>query len=592
MDTELGPRLRTIYACLSQARRSELGLLLLLMPATAVAEALTVASIVPFIAVLTAQPLAPAMRAVVEPVLATGIGSPLLTIATLFTIIVLMTAVLRLALSWVSRHFAFAFGHEIAVEILRRLLGQPYSYHLQRHSSEHLAVLDKVDLLVFDLVIQGVQAVSAVLIGGFVLALLMAIDPLNTTVAILLLAGLYAIALTVTRARLAGHGAVINAAYARRAKFVQESSGAIRDLILDHSQEAALDRFRPMDAQFAKARARTAFLSAAPRYLIEAAGLMIIALLAIIVAGRSGGLTAALPFLAALALGALRLLPLLSQLYSAWAGLAVAGPILSDVTDLLRLPLDDSSRPSSPIQFKHEIDLRDVSFNYPDHAQRAIEGITLTIPKGARVAITGPTGSGKSTLANLLMGLIEPDEGHVAVDGMSLDRERLSAWRRAIAHVPQEIFLADDSIAANISLSFHGSEVDTTRLRAAAQTAQLLGFIDRLPEGYGTRIGERGVRLSGGQRQRLALARALYKDAHLLVLDEPTSALDAGTEQAVIDALDKLQASGTTIVIITHRLSTMARCDPVFVLENGRLSQSGSYAEIYGEQNAAARKDG
>lgn len=560
----------------------------MLMPATAIAEALTVASIVPFIAVLTAQPLDPAIRAAVEPVLAMGTGSPLLTAAVLFALVVLITATLRLALSWVSRHFAFAFGHEVAVEILRRLLGQPYAYHLHRHSSEHLAVLDKVDLLVFDLAIQGVQAVSAVLIGAFVLALLMAIDPLNTTVAILLIGGLYAIALTVTRKRLVNHGAIINSAYARRAKFVQESNGAIRDLILDQSQEAALDRFRSIDADFAKARARTAFLSAAPRFLIEAAGLMVIALLAMVVAGRSGGLTAALPFLAALALGALRLLPLMSQLYSAWASFAVAGPILTDVTGLLRLPLDENSRAFSPIQFNHAIDLRGVSFNYADHAHRALEGITLTIPKGARVAITGPTGSGKSTLADLLMGLIEPSSGHITVDGVTLDRHRLSAWRRSIAHVPQEIFLADDSIAANITLSFHGAEVDPARLRAAAETAQLHDFIERLPDGYSTRVGERGVRLSGGQRQRLALARALYKQAQLLVLDEPTSALDSRTEQAVIDALDKLQTSGTTIVIITHRLSTMARCDPVFVLEDGLLSQSGTYAEIYGEQDAAA----
>jgi len=149
--------------------------------------------------------------------------------------------------------------------------------------------------------------------------------------------------------------------------------------------------------------------------------------------------------------------------------------------------------------------------------------------------------------------------------------------------VPQETFLADDSIAANIALSYHGGEADHSKIRTAARQAQLHEFIETLPDGYDTHVGERGVRLSGGQRQRLALARALYKQAPMLVLDEPTSALDDQTEAAIVSALDELQSSGTTIVIVAHRLSTMAKCDPVFVLEEGRLVKSGSFVDLFGE---------
>jgi ABC-type multidrug transport system fused ATPase/permease subunit len=571
-----------MFACLSRARRRELGLLTLLMPATAVAETATVAAIVPFIALLSDQPVEPPIQAFLQYFSRLGIDSPIGMAAVLFASVVTITAAMRLALSWISRNFAFLLGHEVSVEIQRRLLAQPYSYHLQRHSSEHLAALDKVDLLVFDLVIQGVQAISALLIGAFILALLVAIDPLNAIVTFLVIGGFYATALAATREQLRHHGATINSAYEQRTKFVQESIGGIRDLILDHSQKEALDRFCTIDAAFARARAKTAFLAAAPRFLIEAAGLMMVALLAIIIAGRSGGITAALPFLAALALGALRLLPLISQLFGAWASFAVAGPILADVTSLLRLPLPDDSKVAEPMEFRRTIEFKEVCFNYPDRAHRAIEKVALTIPKGGRVAITGRTGSGKSSLADLLMGLIEPGEGNILVDGVRISPDRLQSWRRSVAHVPQEIFLADDSVAANIALSFHGNEPDRDRIRAAAISAQLHEFIETLPDGYDTHVGERGVRMSGGQRQRLALARALYKQAPVLVLDEPTSALDDQTEMGIIDVLDDLQSSGTTIVIVAHRLSTMAKCNPVFVLDQGRVVRSGSFSELFG----------
>ena len=568
--------LRTIFACLSQSRRRELGLLVALMPAAALAEAATVAAIVPFLALLSGQP---AEAPIMIPELLGEFRNPLWVAAVIFALIVALTAALRLCLSWLSRHFAFALGHEVSVEIQRRLLSQPYAFHLRRHSSEHLAVLDKVDLLVFDLVIQGVQAVSALLISAAILALLIAIDPLSSVLAVLIVGGFYALAMTATRKGLRSHGAVINSAYEQRTKFVQESVGGIRDLILDHSQAAAVDRFRAIDAAFAKARTRTAFLAAAPRFLIEAAGLVVIALLAIVIAGESGGIAAALPFLGALALGAMRLLPLIGQLYGAWASLAVAAPILTDIAAILHLPLSDQSTFPDPVEFHRLIELRGVSFSHADRAHRAIEDVDLTIPKGARVAITGKTGSGKSTLADLLMGLIVPDEGSISVDGAVLTADRVRGWQRLIAHVPQNIFLTDDSIAANIALSQDGA-TDGARVETAAKQAQLHDFIERLPDGYGTRVGERGVRLSGGQRQRLALARALYKRAAVLVLDEPTSALDEATAVAITNALDDIQSAGTTIIIIAHHPATIARCDPVFVLEEGRLAMSAASSAI------------
>jgi ATP-binding cassette subfamily B protein len=187
------------------------------------------------------------------------------------------------------------------------------------------------------------------------------------------------------------------------------------------------------------------------------------------------------------------------------------------------------------------------------------------------VAITGKTGAGKSTLADLLMGLIEPTEGRLLVDGQELSGSQLAAWRRSIAHVPQSIFLTDDSIAANIALPSRGTIMDMERVRHAAETAQLAEYVDHLPDGFATKIGERGSRMSGGQRQRLALARAIYKNAPVLVLDEATSALDDETEAAVLKTLDALREQGTTAIVIAHRASSLAGCDLAVQLDHGRL---------------------
>jgi len=303
-----------------------------------------------------------------------------------------------------------------------------------------------------------------------------------------------------------------------------------------------------------------------------------------IIAGRPGGFISALPILGALALGAQRLLPLISQIYSGWANLAVSRPIIGEIAGLASLPIDDDPvEPIKHLPLRKSLQLERVEFHYPDRRLPALHDINLVIPRGTRVAIVGRTGSGKSTLADLMMGLIEPSGGRVTVDGLELLGERLTGWRRSIAHVPQTIFLADSSIAENIALGAPWAKADMDKVRRAAKTAQLADFIDSLAEGFDTKVGEGGVRLSGGQRQRLGLARAIYKDAPVLVLDEATSALDEATEADLLRALDVLGAEGKTIIIIAHRRSTIDGCQLVVRLDHGRLVEMGSYEQLFGE---------
>jgi len=568
---DLGVLLRSVSA----NRRRQLAMVALLVPASAVAEMAMVAAIVPFLALLAGRSGSAGQLFALPELLETFRtwvpGDPILAAALLFAAAVLVAVLCRLALSWFSQQFAFGSGHELAVEVQRRLLHQPYIFHLSRHSSELLTALDKIDFLIFNTSLQGIQAVGAALISLFVIAALLWIDPLSAMLAGLLVGGLYALTLMISQRRLNTYAAVIRSAFEARFKAAQDSLGGIRDIILDRAQDVRVDRFREIDERFMRARADAQFLVGAPRFLVEGLGLALIALLAVTIAGRPGGFVAALPVLGALALGAQRLLPLTSQVYAGWANLTASRPIIGELATLLELPLNDDAASADPLPLDRAIELQHVSFQYAGRVQPALHDITLAIPRGARVAITGRTGSGKSTLADLLMGLIEPSEGKILVDGTELTKSRLAGWRCSIAHVPQSIFLTDDSIAANIALSVHDRHSDMKRVRAAAETAQLTEFIDGLPDGIDTKVGERGARISGGQRQRLALARAIYKDAPVLLLDEATSALDDETEAAILRTLDALREQGKTIVIIAHRRSSLEGCDLVIRLDKGRL---------------------
>ena len=560
-----GTELRRLWALLPRDRRREAVRLLGLMLLGGLAELATVGSVVPFLAALTGQ--GPGASALLLPFAPTSVAA----MAALFIGAALAAAAIRLLLSWNTQRLAMGTGHWIAAEIHRRVLLQPYSYHVQSHSSTLISALQKVQDLVWGVLLPALQGASAALMAGLILLGLLWLDAWAALAAAACFAAIYAAVSLIVRRRIARYSEVVGQAYEQRVRMLGETLGAIRDIIVAGNHDAHLEQFRSADNRLAEARARLSFLGTAPRFVIEALGMVAIALLALLLAGREGGIVPALPLLGALALGAQRLLPLFQQVYHSWSALAGYRVVVRDLNQLLKLRVRDAATAGPPLPFASAIALEGVGFTYPGRSAPALDDLTLTIPKGSRVALTGRTGSGKSTAADLLMGLLEPGAGRVLVDGVALTPGNRAAWRRNIAHVPQAIFLTDDSIADNIAFGARAGEIDPARLAAAVRTAQLEELVAALPEGLDTRVGERGVRLSGGQRQRLALARAIYRDKPLLVLDEATSALDEATERAVLGALNQLQRRGVTIVIIAHRSSTLAGCDLVVRLEAGRI---------------------
>jgi ATP-binding cassette subfamily B protein len=304
-------------------------------------------------------------------------------------------------------------------------------------------------------------------------------------------------------------------------------------------------------------------------------GIAFMAFLAYSLALSESGIAGAIPVLGALALGAQRLLPVLQQGYASWSSIVGSQSSLADALDLLEQQMPDVSvhTANHALAFNRQIELKDVSFRYRDDAPWVLHDINLVIKKGSRVGFVGTTGSGKSTLLDIVMGLLYPTQGCMLVDGQVVDVNNMRGWQQHIAHVPQSIYLSDASVAENIAFGIPKDNIDYARVKVAAEQAQIADVIEGLAKDYNTLVGERGVRLSGGQRQRIGIARALYKQASVIIFDEATSALDNETEQAVMESIEKLSKE-LTVLIIAHRLSTLEKCDIVIRLNKGFLVEN------------------
>jgi ATP-binding cassette, subfamily B, bacterial PglK len=319
-----------------------------------------------------------------------------------------------------------------------------------------------------------------------------------------------------------------------------------------------------------------------PRFALEAIAFGGMLLLILYLMARSGSFAGALPIIALYAFAGYRLMPALQQIYDAFTQLRFAGPALDALhQDLSSLQAADAQHgPLSPLLLTQAIELNQVSYRYPNAPHPALKGIDLTIPAHSTVGFVGATGSGKTTMVDVILGLLEPQEGHLSVDGLPITAAKRRQWQRAIGYVPQHIYLADDSVAANIAFGVNPKDIDPQAVERAAKIANLHEFVvNDLPQSYATTVGERGVRLSGGQRQRIGIARALYHNPQVLILDEATSALDNLTEQAVMEAVNNL-GHDITIILIAHRLSTVRQCDQIYLLERGEVKAGGTYEEL------------
>jgi len=357
--------------------------------------------------------------------------------------------------------------------------------------------------------------------------------------------------------------------------------GGIRDVIIDGSQATYCDIFRTSDLALRRAQGKNVFMSSSPRFAVEALGMVFIAVLAYEFTLQEDAFEKVIPVLGVLALGAQRLLPVLQLIYGSFSTMQGSKASVHDALELLEQPLPGYiDQPiAQPMPFNYHIRLKQLGFRYSPQTPYVLKQLNLTIVKGSRVGFIGTTGSGKSTLLDIVMGLLQPSDGTLEIDNQTVTLGNHRAWQAHIAHVPQAIFLADSSIEENIAFGVPEDQIDSQRVRHAAQQSQIAESIESWPKQYQTFVGERGIRLSGGQRQRLGIARALYKQADVIILDEVTSALDNETEQSVMQAIEGL-SEDITLLIIAHRLTTLKNCTQIVELGDSGIKRTGSYQDI------------
>ena len=576
-----------LWLKLSLRRRTQLALVFLLMIIAALAEVVSIGAVLPFLAALTAPERVyehPWMQPLIHAMSLNDAQQILLPLTVIFCVAALLAGAARLLLLWVQTRLSHAIGADLSVQVYRRTLFQPYSVHISRNSSEVITgVLLKVNSVVHGITVPVLTILSSFLILIAILSALIAIYPV---MALFVFTGFFAFYLLITltvKSRLARASECINRESNRVIKTLQEGLGGIRDVLIDGTQSTYCNVYREADHLMRRSMAQVQIISVSPRFGIEALGMILIAGLAYYVALEPGGINASLPFLGALAIGAQRLLPVAQQIYSSLAHMRAGKNYLGDVLDLLDQPLPEHAETpmAAPMPFNRAVTFDSLGFRYKAESPWVLKNLNIKIAKGSRVGFIGGTGSGKSTLMDIFMGLLHPDEGTLAVDGTVITQKNYRSWQTQIAHVSQSIFLADATIAENIAFGIPRDEIDFERVRHAALKAQLAETIEAMDSRYETRVGERGIRLSGGQRQRIGIARALYKEANVVVFDEATSALDNETEAAVMHSIDNLDPE-LTIIMVAHRLTTLKHCSQIFELTDGKISRSGTYQEIVG----------
>lgn len=551
----------------------------------AFAEVVSLGSVLPFLSILIDPDRVMNYPLLVKYLPALGISTATqlalpLTIGFIF--FALVAGSTRLLLLWANTKFAFSCGADLSSKVYKKTLYQPYHVQISRNTSEVVSgIVNKINSVVNQVISPALALLSSIVLMVAITCTLIFINPMVALSAIFAFGLSYYFITRISRGRLRKNSARISYEETQVIKALQEGLGGIRDVLLDGTQAIYCRIFQQADIPLRRALGNNTFIGGSPRFIMEAFGMSLIAILAYWLGEEPGGIVLALPVLGALALGAQRLLPAMQQGYSAWATIMGSKASLVETISLLDQPLSEDlfEVASNPLPFKSSISFNEVYFRYSDEDSWVLHNLNLLIPKGSRVGIIGTTGSGKSTAIDLLMGLLSPSKGIIAIDGNPCVGSQLKSWQKTIAHVPQMIYLADTSIAENIAFGVPKNLIDMDRILLAARQAHISDFVETLSEGYDTNVGERGVRLSGGQRQRIGIARALYKRAKVLIFDEATSALDTETELSVMESIDTLDRD-LTIILVAHRITTLSRCDKIVELEQGRVKLKCTYQEL------------
>jgi len=581
--------LKKLLALLTPPERKRAGMLMGMVLFVAFLDMLGVASILPFMAVL-ANPELVQTNAVLNTALTIsrhiGIHNSeqfLFALGVLVFVLFVISLSLKALTTYAQTRFALMREYSIGKRLVQGYLHQPYSWFLNRHGADlGKNILSEVGTVILNGMIPLMTLMAQSTVALALLILLIIVDPLLALSVGLVLGLAYASIFAVMRGWLKILGQARIDANKERFTAVSEAFGAAKEVKVGGLEHAYIQRFAKPAEIYAKGQATAQIIAQLPRFALEAIAFGGMLLVILYLMAKSGSFTSALPIIALYAFAGYRLMPALQQVYQAFTKLRFAGPALDALhQDLISLQAANVQHGQlRPLPLTQAITLNHLSYRYPNTSQPALKGIDLSIKANSTVGFVGATGSGKTTTVDVILGLLEPEEGSLNIDGHPITSANRRRWQSAIGYVPQHIYLADATVAANIAFGVSTEDLDLKAVERAAKIANLHEFVvNDLPQSYATTVGERGVRLSGGQRQRIGIARALYHKPQVLILDEATSALDNLTEQAVMEAVNNL-GQDITIILIAHRLSTVRQCDQIYLLDRGEVHASGTFEEL------------
>lgn len=590
-------QLKELYSLLTPEQRKKLLRLQILVVLMSFAEIASVVSIGPFMALVGDMGQLQGDGWISDLYTASGLEEPrtfMFWMGIGVLVVLTLAAMISMYTIWRLSMYGTRVGAELASRLFSYYMHQPWLFHASGSSSR-----------LTNLIAQESQRVTYTIINPFmmmnaklVMAMLMAIavflyNPLVACTGVLIFVSAYLLLYRLVRRRLFRNGQLLSSQQEQRFKLMSEGFGGIKDALLLGRQTIFTERFTATSSKIAKAQGTNQALSLAPRYAMELVAFGCVILLVLyLVTQHEGNLGTILPILSVYALAGFKMLPAFQQVYSSVSvirgNMAAFEAVRADLKASGNGGRTDSSCNQNKLYPKKETQIKNVVFSYPGKQEPALNGVDITIPVNQVIGLVGASGSGKSTAIDLLLGLIEPQQGQLLVDGVPITDDNRRAWQNSLGYVPQAIFLGDCSIRENIAFGLPPELIDDYQVKRAISMAHLDELVTELPDGLDTRVGERGIQLSGGQRQRIGIARALYYDADVLVLDEATSALDGITEKLIMDAIHDFSGM-KTIIMIAHRLSTVKQCDSIIFMKQGRVEDQGTFKMLQ-ERNSDFRE--
>ncbi len=578
--------LRKLYEIFTPRDHKHILLLFFMSLISAFTQALGVASIFPFINTVMNPDAVYSeglLRWMYELLGFDNVNSFLIFLGVMVLGLIILSSITGALTTYVKARFVSSKNHTLSLRLLEIYLYKPYSYFLQKNTSElSKNVLSEVNelsnkyiLSIFDIIING-------LIFIILLSTLLFVDVYSTIIIFGVLLLTYGSLNLYSKRKLRKLGIERFDANRNRHKLAYEAISSIKISKVMSNEKFFLNSYSKASKKLAKTRVVSTLIGQLPNYgldLIAFGGLVLFVLIKVI---NSEPAEDIIPLISLFALAGYRMKPAINTLYAAITHLHYNQEVLDKIHHDMIIEKYEKETINSNVNldFNHEIKVENIDFMYEDGASRVLKRVNISIRKDSVIGFVGTTGSGKTTLVDIIMGLHRPTNGFLKVDNTIIDLTNVKTWQRKIGYVPQDIYLSDDTLAHNIAFGIEDKKIDLSKVKKAAKIAALDQFIEEeLPLKYDTVIGERGIRLSGGQRQRIGLARALYRNPDVLVLDEATSALDGATEQEVLSAIQNA-AQSRTVIMIAHRLTTLRDCDQIYVLEHGDITASGTYSEL------------